>query len=388
MWTTKKELQTALKLSVQAKGEKFMAFVELGAEAALSADGSTAVKKRFCMRTCCGAYQTVFYFADEFLPPTQKITVWYGYFKDAVKALDGRVVELVMENGTLFLWQGNDCTRVPGFALGEEQKAHVPDFSVCEEQAVKRRLNGYELHGLANVLKQIIGLTDKTRGNLPEAMDLLYLENRAKGGFEDLVAACGNNRALGVGRQTVERLGGLGIMLFAANVGRKIVAAAKLLCPDGVQFAADNRTAVFDFGRFELRARMFQGREYINPDIAFPGEVRAAFEFARTQLLAFVKKAKVSDKKINFSYNCGEFKAFAGKSEFQVSGDLESGRRELPADAMFSFTLAAKDLLEVLRGAEAERISLLYAGDAAPVFVAAGPVRYAVVPEKKKEDEK
>lgn len=395
MWTTKKELADALKLSVEAKSEKFLAVVELGPSCRGAKDGESEsleqlsekqerAQKWFgkgCMRTCCGSYQTAFYFTDDL---TGRITVAYGYFKDAVKALDAREVELIIENGALFLWQGKDYIRVPAISLGEEQKAAMPDFRLIKEQTLGRYLNGYELGGLADILKQIIGLTDKTLGNFAQA-DLFYLENRVNGDFEDLVVAACGQRAVGLARQNVERLGGLGIMLFPSNVGRKIVSAVKMLHPDGVKLEMDNQTVVFDFGRFELRAQLFS-RDYVNPAVAIPGEVRAAFEFGRAQLLAFAKKAKVADEKIYFSYEHGSFRAAAGPFAFQVSGDLENGRRERPAEDSFKFVLRTDALLDVLRGAAADRISLMYAGADCPVYLRAGGVHYALVPAKKDKE--
>lgn len=393
MWTSKKELAAALKLSVQAKSEKFLAFVEFGpsmrgwaGEEANSiqqiVERAEQAQKWFgkgVMRTCCAAYQTAFYFTDN-LP--ERITVSYAYFKDAVNALDGREVELIIEKGSLFLWQGKDYIRVPALALSEEQKNAAPRFELVEEQKFERYLNGYELGGLTDVIKQIIGLTEKTRGDYANVADLLYLENRVHGEFEDLLVAAAGQHAVGLGRQSVERLGGLGIMLFPSNVGRKIVSAVKMLNPAGVKIEMDNQTAIFDFGRFELRARLLS-RDYINPAIAVPSSVRAMFEFTRAQLLAFVKKAKVSDDKIYFSYNCGELTAAAGKFEFQVSGNLENGRRENPADAAFKFYLRVDALLDVLRGATAERVRLMYAGPEQPIYLAAGPIHYALLPAQK-----
>ena len=395
MWTSKKELAAALKLSVEAKSEKFLAVVELGPSCRGYEDGESEsieqisekyerAQKWFgkgCMRTCCGSYQTYFYFNDD-LPG--RITVSYGYFKDAVKALDGREVELIIDNGALFLWQGKDYIRVPALSLGEEQKAEMPDFRLIKEQTLERYLNGYEVCGLADILKQIIGLTDKTLGNFANA-DLFYLENRVHGEFEDLVVAACGQRAVGLARQNVERLGGLGIMLFPSNVGRKIVSAVKMLSPSGVKLEMDNQTVVFDFGRFELRARLFS-RDYVNPAVAVPGEVRAVFEFGRAQLLAFAKKSKVADDKIYFSYERGELKAAAGPFAFQVSGDLENGQRERPADDSFKFVLRTDVLLDVLRGAAADRISLMYAGADCPVYLRAGGVHYALVPAKKDKE--
>lgn len=81
MWTTKKELQTAIKLSVESKTEKFPAFIELGpcqrgADVFADRPDKTALEAlervahaneqlsrwfgKCEMRACCAAYETRF----------------------------------------------------------------------------------------------------------------------------------------------------------------------------------------------------------------------------------------------------------------------------------------------------------------------------------------
>lgn len=397
MWTTKKELQTAIKLSVESKTEKFPAFIELGpcqrgADVFADRPDKTALDAlervahaneqlsrwfgKCEMRACCAAYETRFLFQEEL---AETIRVSYQGFKQAVSGLDRRDVELKVQNGVLYLWQGRDCVRLQEMLLSEEQEAALPHFARADEDVV-RCLNGYELAGTAEILKQLIGLPGKTQCG--EIMDAVYFENRAGAdGYEDLIISANNYSVLGFGRQNLDNWGGLGIFLLPANAARKIVHAQKLLSPAGADVSLGARSAVFDFGRFELRTRLLE-RETINPDIAVARDVKAVFEFSRAQLLAFAKKAKIFGHNVLFSYERGSFAAAAGTDYARVDGRMENGARQKPAVDDFTFSLAADDLAGVLKSAEAARVELCFGGNENPVWLRAGGLRYAFIPRK------
>ena len=299
MWTTKKELKTAIKLSVEAKGETFPAFVELGPckrgaeifrddpnetpEDALQrkADNLRTMDRWFgkgFMRTACRMYEASFVFKEEW--PHQTITLPYSAFKEAVNILDGREVELVAENNVLYMWQGRECTRLQGLVMGEEMKASLPDINLGPE-TFTRWLNGYELCGLADILQQVVPLTNKKLGNTVETV---YFENRTlKDGVEDILVCAHNSSVVAAGSQPVDRLGGLGIFLLPANAARKILSAQRLLFPAGVSVTVGHKALELDFGRFVLKTKLPES-QYLSPDATRPGEVLAQFEFTTREL--------------------------------------------------------------------------------------------------------
>lgn len=394
-----------MKLSVEAKTEKFPAFVELGPcrlSAAVFADrpagepldGLRRARGDFKefdrwfgkgqMRARAGAYETRFVFQDEL---EDAVRVPYDAFKKAVAGLDKRDVELKIQHGILYLGQGRDCISLRELVLTAEEEKALPQFAEPGENDVKRRLNGYELAGLADVLGQLMCLPSKTQCG--DICDAVYFENRTgkETGYEDLIIGANNLSVLGFGRQNLDNWGGLGIFLLPANAARKIVHAQKLLHPFGAEVIFGAKEITLDFGRFEIRARLLE-RECVNPLIAVPRDVKAVFEFAREQLLAFAKKAKIFGHSVMFSYAAGVFSASAGTDFYGVAGRMESGSRQKPLEDNFSFMLNADDLTDVLRAVKAERVELYFGGDEKPVWLKAGRVRYAFIPKKKEEENK
>lgn len=402
MWTTKKELKTAIKLSVEAKGETFPAFVELGPckrgaeifrddpnetpEDALqrTADNLRTMDRWFgkgFMRTACRMYEASFLFKEEW--HHQTITLPYSAFKEAVNTLDGREVELVAENNVLYIWQGRECTRLQGLVMGEEMKANLPDINLGPE-TFTRWLSGYELCGLADILQQVVPLTNKKQG---DTLETVYFENRAlKDGLEDILVSAHNSTVAAAGCQPVDRLGGLGIFLMPANAARKILSAQRLLFPAGVSVTVGHKALELDFGRFVLKTILPEG-QYLSPDATRPGEVLAGFEFTTREMYHFAQKAANGGKRVLFKYDGSELKAFAGTITLGVDARLEHGRHFKFDEREFQFTLLAEDLRAVLKNISAARVQLLFCGAQLPVYLNAAGVRYAValVPPDKPE---
>lgn len=406
MWTTKKELKTAIKLSVEAKGETFPAFVELGPckrgaeifrddpnetpEDALQrqADNLRTMDRWFgkgFMRTACRMYEASFVFKEEW--PHQTITLPYSAFKEAVNILDGREVELVAENNVLYMWQGRECTRLQGLVMGEEMKASLPDINLGPE-TFTRWLNGYELCGLADILQQVVPLTSKKQG---DTFETVYFENRTlKDGVEDILVCAHNSSVVAAGSQPVDRLGGLGIFLLPANAARKILSAQRLLFPAGVSVTVGHKALELDFGRFVLKTKLPES-QYLSPDATRPGEVLAQFEFTTRELYHFAQKAANGGTRVMFKYDGQELTASAGNLILGVDARLEHGRRFEPSLKEFKFVLLAEDLRAVLKNISAARVQVLFCGAQLPVYLNAAGVRYAVAlvrPDKEPDNGK
>ncbi len=393
MWTTKKELKTAIKLSVEAKEETFPAFVKLGpckrgAEIFRDDPNETpkdALLRKACilrtmdrwfgkgfMCTACRMYEASFVFKEAW--PYQTITLPYAAFKEAVNILDGREVELVAENNVLYMWQGRECTRLQGLVMGEEMKANLPDINLGPE-TFTRWLNGYELCGLADILQQVVPLTNKKLGNTVESV---YFENRTlKEGVEDILVCAHNSSVVAAGCQPVDRLGGLGIFLMPANAARKILSAQRLLCPAGVSMTVGHKALELDFGRFILKTKLPEG-QYLSPDATRPGEVLAQFEFTTRELYHFAQKAANGGTRVQFKYDGQELTASAGTLILGVDACLEHGRRFEPSLKEFQFVLLAEDLRAILKNISAARVQVLFCGAQLPVYLNAAGVRYAV----------
>lgn len=375
MFTSKKELMAALKLTEEARHTEYPAFVEFACAGALEDGGRWSGK--LCMRTVCPGLETRFYF-DCDGHETQSVCVPYGLFKDAVKNLDGRECELVISSGVLTLWQGKDRMRIAGYDFGEEIRSCVPDFSFDPQSAVTRWLSVRELAAAADILRQLTWLP-KAAGPGSE----VYFENRVGPyeGLEDLVLCATDGYICGAGRVSVERFGGLGIFLVPGNAAGLLCKAHKCLCPNGCRLTLAGDMAVFDLGKWKLTARLAK-KSFISPDIVTPRGVTAALDFEREYLLSAVRKAAWAAVKLHFVYEDGVLSLDVGDGKNWSTAAACAAGRERPAqERRFEFEVAAARLLKVLKKVSAPRVRL-YCGENALLYAAAGNVHFVIMTDK------
>ena len=395
MWTTKKELQTALKLAAEAKTEKFIPFIDIGPCMPIDSEPASGIDSmqeklgnirwfgKCEMRSCCTGYEARFLFQDTI---EGKIRVSYEHLKDAVRGLDKREVELKIHNGELHIFQGQEDIVIRELVLSDEMLDAVPEFIF--DPVLKRRLNGYELAGTVDVLSQLICLPEK-EPRYNSSSGAITFENRAgfEKTYEDLLVSAGNGMTLGVGRQNLDNWGELGVFMLPANAARRIVHTHKLLHPAGVEISFGKEQAAFDFGRYKMTCRLMD-TDFINPDLAVPRDVQAVFEFTRDGLLNFCKKATIFGPNVNFSYEAGSFNVVAGSYYSNISGRLENGARQRPSTESFMFILNAAELLNVLRSIHDVRVELCYGGAENPVWLRAGRMNYAFCTQKPQQENK
>ena len=398
MWTTKKELQTALKLSCVAKEENgYLHFAPTyqhnthiveeamqdtanAEQAARRVQNSMRWVGHGQMRAWCALYETHFYFNDSL---EGEIYVSYNAFADAVRGLDGREVELLIDNGSLWLFQGQDSIYLRGFPLHEEVKNKMPVFDFS--QAHKCHLNGYELNGLSDILGQLVAIPNKENAAL--LMDSVTINNACSLGKEFLFVSTKNARMAGIGHQEIYRWGGVGILQIPANAARKIVHAQKLLKPAAAEIKIGGKEILFNYGRWEISSKLAE-QEMINPDLLQAPDDAVSFVMNTAQFKALLKKAKVFSYKVDIVYAEGALLAHCGGQEWNLKSSVESApahAQQMPQEIEFS--LLIDDILPVLSHITSTEVKLSYKGPIWPVWLRAGRMRYGVVPIRKNEGE-
>lgn len=383
MWTSKKELQTALKLAVQSKAEAYPAFVELGPSAPPKAENAPHGphwKGNAVLRSCCGRWETKFYFSA---PLEQTIRVPFELFKNAVGTLDNRECELVVQGGILTLWQGKDYLQIGELAFGEGVQNDLPQFNLPPDGEVQSWLNTRETAAVADILKQILHFTNE-EGPGSE----VYLENRtgAYAGLEQLLMFCSDGYIAAAGRVRVERMGGLGLFLVPVGAVKKLARALKLLPPAGLMLTLGGPYLRFTAGRFEVTARLLE-KQFLSPEIVKARGIEAALELDRGELMSFAKKASWAEVDIRFKYQDGHLHASGGGKTFSWDGRLSSGQEQPPQQLQFEFRVNAQRLLRALKGIEAAQVWLYYQPGGKLVYFKAGNIDMVLVAEKPKQEE-
>ncbi|WP_424245913.1 hypothetical protein Dip510_000846 [Elusimicrobium posterum] len=413
MYTSKRELNAALKLAAASKTQGWPAFARFKASRRGfkspeenqgqygESEESFARRQAFeareaesylgvgLMQTTCGLWESEFYFRGEW--KYEEITVNLGVLETAVKTLGKGEIELIAKDSFLYIWQGRECIKIGAVVFGEEITKQLPATTLRElNRGGDLWLNVYEFSGFTRILKKILTFTGKT--DLGYNYDSLYIENRARDteGYEDLFLSTCDRRIVTAGRQIVERLGGFGIFLIPSNAARKICAAAKLLSPEGMLLRLDNYVVSFEIGRAIISCKLVEA-DFINPEITIPRDVIAVFNLDKAQLARFAKKAKYSLSSITFEYKDGVLAAAAGHANYEAQGVIPAGQDKRPLDNDFRFELSAEALCNILKGVTADVINIYYAGEKRPVYLTADGINYAVLPvaiEDKKEDKK
>ena len=375
MWTTKKELQTALKLSCVAKEENgYLHFCPTPQDPRHNIRWAGNGQ----MRAWCGLYETRFYFSG---PLNSEIYVPYHAFAAAVRGLDGREVELMIEDGALWLFQGKDRVVLRAVPLSESAQKAMPVFDFSQAHACA--LNGYELCTTADILGQLSGIACKA--NDPQLIDCVTIHNSCVNNREALTISIENKRVAGFGHHNIGGWGGVGIWQIPANAARKIVHAQKLLKPAEMQINIGGEEVLFCTGRWQMSSKLTD-KEMVNLSLLQPTAESVRVEMNTQMLKALLKKAKVFDFKICFEVFQGALCVRCGGQEWFLQGCAESGPINAAPEQEISFTLGIDDLLSVVAHVSTPAVEMVYGGAMWPVWLRAANMSYALMQAKKESE--